>query len=80
MGMEELDGLLGELWRQLRPWVRVMSRAKRRLGCCFYHGGEYTIEVAARLLGQPGLLRETLVHELLHTCPGCRDHGERWKG
>lgn len=91
MGMEELDGLLGELWRQLRglgvpvsekvrPGVRVNSRAKRRLGCCFYNGGEYTIEVAARLLGQPGLLRETLVHELLHTCPGCRDHGERWKG
>ena len=51
MGMEELDGLLGELWRQLRglgvpvsekvrPRVRVNSRAKRRLGCCCYNGGE----------------------------------------
>ena len=51
MGMEELDGLLGELWRQLRglgvpvsekvrPGVRVPCRAKRRRGCGFYSGGE----------------------------------------
>ncbi len=31
------------------------------------------------MLTDPGLLRETLLHELLHTCPGCRDHGDRWK-
>ena len=28
---------------------------------------------------RPEQLRETLLHELLHTCPGCRDHGARWK-
>lgn len=90
MGQEELDGLMASLQGQLRglgvpvskrtqPGVRVNTRAKRRLGCCYLRQGVYTIEVAARLLEEPGLLRETLLHELLHTCPGCRDHGAKWK-
>lgn len=85
-----LDALLARLQARLRalgipvsektePGVRVNTRAKRRLGCCYYRQGAYTIEVAARLLTDPALLQETLLHELLHTCPGCRDHGERWK-
>ncbi len=24
-------------------------------------------------------IRNTLIHELLHTCPGCLNHGVRWK-
>lgn len=90
LGQAELDAMLADLHRQLlalgvpvskktQPGVRVNTRAKRRLGCCILRQGEYTIEVAARLLGDPGLLRLTLLHELLHTCPGCRDHGETWK-
>lgn len=90
VGQEELDTMLASLQRQLMalgvpvsgktlPGVQVNTRAKRRLGCCIYRQGVYTIEVAARLLGEPGLLRLTLLHELLHTCPGCRDHGAKWK-
>ena len=64
---------------RLLPQVQVNTRAKRRLGCCFYQGGRYWIEVSDRVLGDGALLRQTLVHELLHTCPGCRDHGAEWK-
>lgn len=53
--------------------------AQRRLGCCIRKEGAFTIQVSARLLGQPELLRNTLLHELLHTCYGCQNHGKRWK-
>lgn len=57
----------------------VNRRAKRRLGCCFFDGKGYRIEVAEGVLNDPETLRETLCHELLHTCPGCGDHGKQWK-
>lgn len=87
---QEVDALMRETAQALRelhipvakavsPEVRINSRAKRRLGCCFYRDGVYTIEVSSRLLERPELLRQTLAHELLHTCRGCRNHGEQWK-
>lgn len=90
MKQEELDSLLAETARTLRdlgiplsahisPVVLINSRAKRRLGCCYYRDGVYIIEVSASLLEQPERLRQTLCHELLHTCRGCRNHGEKWK-
>lgn len=90
MEQGELDSLMAGLQAELRrlevpvsgkilPGVRVNARAKRRLGCCFFRQGVYTIEVSAGILHSPVLLRETLLHELLHTCPGCRDHGPLWK-
>lgn len=91
MEQSELNSLMSRLWQQLRglgipvskkldPAVRVNTRARRRLGCCYYYPGEAcAVEVSVRILQDPDLLRTTLVHELLHTCPGCRDHGLRWK-
>ena len=64
---------------KVRPGVRVNSRAKRRLGCCFYREGRCFLEVSESILENEALLRTTLVHELLHTCPGCRNHGPQWK-
>ena len=90
MEQQDLDRLMAELRQSLKTMgipvsnkllsgVRVNTRAKRRLGCCFYQNGQYWIEVSSAILNNPDLLRQTLVHELLHTCPGCRDHGARWK-
>ncbi len=90
MTQEELDALLAEMEQALRdlglplsrkicPCVQVNTRARRRLGCSICRDGAYYIEVSASLLDRPELLRQTLAHELLHTCPGCRNHGERWK-
>lgn len=90
MLQDELDGLMAELRRELKalgvpvsdrllPEVRVNTRAKRRLGCCYYKDGRYWIEVSQTILCDPDLLKLTLVHELLHTCPKCRDHGPQWK-
>lgn len=91
MEKQELDALLAELSAQLRelgiplgkhiaPQVEVNTRAQRRLGCCVCREGRFTIQVSARLLEDAPLLRATLLHELLHTCYGCQNHGKRWEG
>lgn len=90
--MKEVDTLLSEVLEQARalgipvgkhicPRVRLNTRAVARFGCCLKQGEAYLIEVSAHLL-QAGeeAVRETLAHEVLHTCRGCRNHGERWKG
>lgn len=90
MDQQRLDNLMAEIARQLRtlgipisnklrPTVGVNTRAKRRLGCCYCKNGSYWIEVSSSILEDEALLRPTLAHELLHTCPGCRNHGARWK-
>ena len=90
MEKQELDALLAELSVQLRelgiplgkhisPQVEVNTRAQRRLGCCVCREGRFTIQVSARLLEDAPLLRAILLHELLHTCYGCQNHGKRWK-
>lgn len=66
---------------QLDPHVRINRRAVSRFGCCIQQGTRYVIELSDRLLNAPETAcRQTLAHELLHTCPGCRNHGPRWKG
>lgn len=87
---EEVNALMQEVVRTLRelkiplarkiaPQVLLNTRAKRRLGCCYEQNGRYQIEVSASLLEDPARLRQTLAHELLHTCRGCRNHGKQWK-
>lgn len=63
------------------PQVRLNRRAVTRFGCCIRQAdGAYRIELAQRLLEAPeAACLQTLAHEVLHTCPGCRDHGVRWK-
>lgn len=90
MEQKDLDSLFSQLRDSLltlgiplavsiSPSVKINSRAKRRLGCCYCREGNYTVEVSSSLLNRPQLLRQTLAHELLHTCRGCGNHGKRWK-
>lgn len=65
--------------------VVVNHRAKTRLGCCVGQGDGFVIEIGAGVLrgsqaGDMDQLKEVMAHELLHTCPGCQNHGQRWKG
>lgn len=89
--MNDCDALLREVMAQaaalgipysdqIEPRVAVNSRAATRFGCCRLREGRYTIEVALRVAqGPEAACRETLAHELLHTCWGCLGHGKRWK-
>lgn len=66
---------------RIDPRVRLNTRAKKRFGCCIGTAKSgFTIELAAALpaAGRRACM-QTLAHEVLHTCPGCQDHGERWK-
>lgn len=63
--------------------IKVNSRAKRRFGqCAEIEPNKFEIEISDRLL-QKGVsqltLMNTMLHELLHTCEGCMNHGRKWK-
>lgn len=93
MTQEYIDGLLALAISQARavkipvsqeidPHVRLNRRARTRFGCCIRRAGRYTIELSARLAeqGSEDAVLQVLVHEVLHTCYGCSNHGARWKG
>lgn len=62
---------------------KVNYRAERRWGqCCPLPGGRFSININHRLLDEStdiDGLKNTLIHELLHTCKGCLNHGSEWK-
>lgn len=64
--------------------VTVNGRLKTTLGICRYdyRTGNYRIEINPALLadGVDELeVKDTIIHEMLHTCPGCMTHGWEWK-
>ena len=65
---------------KIDPTVILNTRAKKRYGRCILQNGTYTIEISAYLV-DAGLrtIHEVVVHEVLHTCPGCMNHGPLWK-
>jgi len=72
--------------------IKVNTRATRRWGqCCHNPTGRYengypvytnSINISAILLDERvpiEALQNTIIHEILHTCPGCQNHGPNWK-
>lgn len=72
--------------------VTVNTRAKSRWGQCkckvigFKYNGsplyEYSINISSLLLNERvpiEALQNTIIHEILHTCPDCLNHGYEWK-
>lgn len=66
--------------------VETNSRAKSRWGRCrrreAYSGTMYAIEISSELLKDEvsdKAAEETMLHELIHTCKGCFNHGPEWK-
>ena len=63
--------------------VEVNSRAKKRWGLCTKNrDGSYTIQISERLLADDiseEATFNTMLHELLHTCNNCMNHGAEWK-
>lgn len=61
---------------QIDAHVAVNTRAKKRFGQCIFYQGRYTIELSSMMLYAPEKsCCQTLAHELIHTCPGCQNHG-----
>lgn len=63
--------------------VEVNSRAKKRWGLCTKNPNRtFSIQISDRLLKDDvdeAATFNTIIHELLHTCPNCMNHGKQWK-
>lgn len=58
----------------------INSRVRSWFGRCRKTESGFVIEISSRLLDSSDKEIETvLIHELLHTCPGCMNHGRIWK-
>lgn len=78
--LEEARALQIPVSGRIDPHVQINRRAVTRFGCCICQGTDYRIQLTEGLLQAPeASCRETLAHEVLHTCPGCRNHGTLWK-
>lgn len=78
--MEKLDAI-GIKYGNIKE-VTVNTRAKRRWGQCRAIPGGFSININADLLDERNSvegLENTIIHELLHSCKGCMNHGEKWK-
>ena len=90
--MKDLRKLAGECQSDLlsvnihigkvRNWS-VNTRAKARWGLCTrVSKGLFDIQISAALLQDDvddNAAKDTIVHELLHTIPGCFKHTGKWK-
>lgn len=60
----------------------INTKAKKRWGQCEDLGhGYYSINISVRLLADgvdDVATKTTILHELLHTCDGCMNHGKEW--
>lgn len=63
--------------------IVVNKRAKRRWGLCKkLPNKSFRIEISCQLLQDSvsdDACKNTIIHELLHTCEGCQNHGYKWK-
>lgn len=62
----------------------INRRAKRRWGQCKkFPDGHCVIQIAAQLLEDDRVseraCKETIIHEILHSCPECNGHTGNWK-
>jgi len=71
--------------RDICPEIRF-SKATSWYGLCernkIHDGRMYNFRICIsgyHLHNDERSIRNTLIHELLHTCPGCQNHGLKWK-
>ena len=79
--MKELDSV-GVKYGSIKKFV-VNTRATSRWGNCSGNKvNGFTIQISAVLLDECNDeigLKNTIIHELLHSCDGCMNHGPEWK-
>ncbi|NBI64508.1 sprT domain-containing protein [Clostridiales bacterium] len=64
------------------PRITINTRARSRFAACKKIKGPYKYEIeVGEMLLQADIkwIKNILAHEILHTCHGCYNHGQRWK-
>ena len=95
MKKEELISLTNKLIKDLKSIgipvskdiedIVINTRAKSRFGACKVKKNKlgkksFVIEISDEVIGcETKELSTIIVHELLHTCNGCFNHGKKWK-
>lgn len=77
--MQELDKLKIPYAKRIE-W-KINTRAQRWGRCRRFADGSYEIQVNVSLFAEDAFngLKNTIIHELLHTCPDCMCHTGLWK-
>lgn len=78
--LKEMDAI-SIPYGEIKEFV-VNTRAKKRWGQCKKVSGGYSINISFVLLDERNSLeglKNTIIHEILHTCKGCLNHGQLWK-
>jgi len=88
MNINELSILTKECEHNLRnigipvgnvTGLTINNRTSKRLGRCSRRDNNFTIEVSAKILHDKNEVLNTIYHELIHTCPSCFNHGDKWQ-
>lgn len=95
MKKEELIVLTNKLIKDLKSigvpvskdidGIVINTRAKSRFGACKVKKSKlgkksFVIEISEEVMNcETKELSTVIVHELLHTCTGCFNHGKKWK-
>lgn len=60
--------------------IKISKRMTRSLGkCCFNNIKGYSIRISQQVEVLPDVeIKQIIVHEILHSCPGCMNHGTKW--
>ena len=82
--IEDCKALKIPVSERIDPNITVNKRAQSRFASCkrnkAYREEKFIIEVTTALLAaEEKVIKEILAHEVLHTCPGCYNHGPKWK-
>ena len=57
-----------------------VSNAAKEFGRCTHTGSNFEIRISKYIMNNPEKdLMQTIVHEVLHSVPGCMNHGAQWK-
>ena len=65
--------------QNIDPNVIINTRAKR-FGKCSRKDDKFLIELSSVFdQAEDKMAKQTLVHEVLHTCPDCMNHQALWK-
>lgn len=61
--------------------LEISKRAKSRYGLCEKKGpNSYIITISDFVFDSPdNKIKQVILHEMVHTCKGCMNHGSHWK-